>query len=294
LIDLAVEGPSTLGEGPLWEARTGELLWVDIAEGSIRTYAPDTGVTRRIELGESVGCIALTHTVGTVVGALRSGWYWVDLESAARELIARLPDAEATHRFNDGAVDSAGRFWTGTLEDGEQMPVGRLVRLDRDLRHSVIDGGFLCSNGIAWSLDERWMYFVDSRRDAIYRYDFDPKTGEVGDRELFIDTTHVRGIPDGIEVDLDGLLWCAFWDGAQVVAFDDSGTPRVEIPVPAPRPTSLTFGGPDHRTLYITSATLGLTADALARWPSSGAIFRVERPTPGRPANTFGGRPWTS
>jgi hypothetical protein len=46
--------------------------------------------------------------------------------------------------------------------------------------------------------------------------------------------------------------------------------------------------------MYITSATFGLTADALAGSPSAGAIFQVERETPGRPANIFGGRPWGS
>ena len=192
-----------------------------------------------------MGCIALTQQAGTVVGALRTGWYWVDLDSGARELIAELPGGDSTHRFNDGAVDSRGRFWTGTVEDSEQLPVGRLCRLDDDLQPRVVDSGFLCSNGIAWSLDERWLYFVDSRRDAIYRYEFDAETGNVGNRELFVDTTHLPGLPDGIEVDLDGFLWCAFWDGARVVAFDEIGTPRAEIPVPAPRPTSVTFGGPD-------------------------------------------------
>src|ERR1051325_5545476 len=76
-------------------------------------------------------------------------------------------------------------------------------------------------------------------------------------------STPTCGIPDGIEIDLDGLLWCAFWDGAQVVAFDDTGTPRIELPVPAPRPTSNAFGGPDLRTLFVTSATHGLPAETL-------------------------------
>jgi sugar lactone lactonase YvrE len=292
VIDLAVEITATLGEGPVWDSRTGELLWVDIAEGAIARYVPATGRTSRLELGENVGCIALTQLVGTVVGALRSGWYWVDLETGARDLIASLPNGGPTHRFNDGAVDAGGRFWTGTLENSEETPVGQLCRLGSDLQPRVVDRGFLCSNGIAWSLDERWMYFVDSRRDAIYRYEYDQASGDVGARELFIDTSPFRGIPDGIEVDLDGLLWCAFWDGAQVVAFDRDGTPRAEIAVPAPRPTSVTFGGPELRTLYITTATFGLSNDAIGQYPRAGSIFQIERQTPGRPANIFDAAPW--
>jgi sugar lactone lactonase YvrE len=292
VIEVAVAGPAILGEGPVWDERRNELLWVDIAAGAVNAYAPESGATRRIELGENVGCVALTSDPGTVVGALRSGWYWVDVEDGTKELIAPLPGGATNQRFNDGAVDAAGRFWAGTLEDGEETPVGQLIELDADLRHRAVDGGFLCSNGLTWSLDERWLYFVDSRRDAIFRYPFDAETGQVGERELFLDTTPFRGIPDGIEIDLDGLLWCAFWDGAQVVAFDDKGAARIELAVPAPRPTSVAFGGPDRCTLFITSATHGLPADTLAEWPHAGSVFQVERPTPGRPANVFGGIPW--
>lgn len=56
MIDVAVAGPAILGEGPVWDARRGELLWVDIAAGAVNAYTPETGATRRIELGENVGC----------------------------------------------------------------------------------------------------------------------------------------------------------------------------------------------------------------------------------------------
>ena len=287
VIDIAAEGRSTLGEGPLWDHRAGRMLWVDIADGAVNILTPSAGSTKRIELGENVGCLALTNRVDTVVAALRSGWHLLDLATGERRLIASLP-APASHRFNDGAVDAAGRFWTGTLEDGERKPVGELFQLNPDLSHRAMDRGFLCSNGIAWSLDDRWMFFVDSRRDAIYRYRFELATGAIEDRELFIDTGPFSGIPDGIEIDLDGLLWCAFWDGARVVAFDRRGVPRHTIDVPALRPTSVTFGGPDFRTMYITSARMGLTPRELTDWPASGALLALERSVPGRPANVFG------
>ena len=284
MIDVASERRSTLGEGPLWDHRVGRMLWVDIADGAVNILTPSARSTERIELG---GCLALTNRVDTVVAALRSGWHWLDLATAERRLITSLP-APANCRFDDGAVDAVGRFWTGTLQDGERKPVGELFQLNPDLSHRAMDSGFLCSNGIAWSLDGRWMFFVDSRRDAIYRYRFDRETGAIEDRELFIDTRPFSGIPDGIEIDLDGLLWCALWDGARVVAFDHQGVPRHTIDVPALRPTSVTFGGPDFRTMYITSARMGLTPRELTAWPASGALFALERRVPGRPANVFG------
>ena len=95
-----------------------------------------------------------------------------------------------------------------------------------------------------------WLFFVDSRRDAIFRYRYDADTGSIGKRELSVDTRNFAGLPDGIAVDAEGLLWCAFWDGAALRAFASDGRPVVTIPVPALRPTSLCFGGTDMKTMF--------------------------------------------
>lgn len=292
VIELAGQDKATLGEGPLWDHRDCRLFWVDIVKGAINVLSPSTSAVQRIELGENVGCLALTARPDTVVGALRSGWHWINVETGEKRLIAGSPAGKMC-RFNDGAVDGAGRFWVGTLEDGEMNPIGELFRLDADLTYRSMDQGFLCSNGIAWSLDQRWMFFVDSRRDAIYRYRFDVETGTIGARDLFVDTSDHPGIPDGIAMDSDGILWCAFWDGAQVVGFDGSGVPRITLNVPALRPTSIAFGGSELQTMYITSARFGLSEMELRAWPASGSVFEVDRATPGLPANVFQTDPWT-
>jgi len=283
---------ATLGEGPVWDHREGRLLWVDIAEGAIAVFTPSTSRTQRIEVGENIGCLALTARPDTLVGALRSGWYWINVETGEKQLIAASP-ADKTHRFNDGAVDDAGRFWTGTLEDGESNPVGELFLLDADLTYRSIDRGFLCSNGITWSTDRAWMYLVDSGREAIYRYRYDSDRGVIGQRELFLDTSDLPGLPDGIEMDSDDILWCAFWDGAQIVGFAANGAIHTKIPVPAIRPTSIAFGGSDLHTMYVTSARLGLSEAELTDWPASGSVFAMDRPVSGLPANVFRADPWT-
>jgi sugar lactone lactonase YvrE len=291
VIELAERGKATLGEGPIWDSRDGRLLWVDIIGGVINVLTPATSLSRQVEVGEHVGCIALTTQPNTLLGALRSGWYWIDVETGAKQLIAASP-AGAECRFNDGAVDRAGRFWVGTLEYAETRPVGELYLLAPDLSYRSVDRGFLCSNGITWSTDRRWLFFVDSRNDAIYRYRFDDEEGGLEDRSLFVDTSDLPGVPDGIEMDSEDTLWCAFWDGAQIVGFDGNGEVRETIAVPAIRPTSMTFGGPDLTTMFITSATFGLSERELAEWPASGSVFELDRPTPGLPANVFAGEPW--
>jgi sugar lactone lactonase YvrE len=285
------DGPFELAESPLWDARTQSLLWVDVVAGAIFRHRPETVSTTRTDVGEQVGCIALTREPGTVVAALRSGWHWVDLETGDLQLIAMPEHAHARCRFNDGAVDSAGRFWTGSLEDDEVDPVGKLYRLDGDLAFKTMDSGFVCSNGIDWSPDARCMYFVDSRRDAIYRYTYDIATGEIGARELFVDTRQLAGIPDGLGVDAGGTLWCAFWDGSAVCAFNPEGELVETVALPVPRPTSVTFGGSHLTTMYVTTATRGLTDSQKSEWPSSGSVLAIKATNAGRPANIFAGSP---
>jgi sugar lactone lactonase YvrE len=292
VIELAGAGKATLGEGPIWDSRDGRLLWVDILRGVINVMTPATSQSLQIEIGEHIGCIALTAQPGTLLGALRSGWYWIDIETGAKQLIAASPPG-AGCRFNDGAVDRAGRFWVGTMEYAETNPVGELYLLAPDLSYRSMDRGFVCSNGITWSTDRRWLFFVDSRNDAIYRYPFDDEEGRLGDRSLFVDTSDLPGVPDGIEMDSEDTLWCAFWDGAQIIGFDGNGEARETISVPAIRPTSLVFGGPGLTRMFITTAAFGLSESELAAWPGSGSVFQLDRPTPGLPANAFAGEPWT-
>ena len=289
-VDILHPGPCRLGEGPVWDARDQSLYWVDILEGHVLRHEIRSGETHTTPTGEDVGCIFLTRDRDWVVAALRSGWHWLHLASGRSHFISKPEQSGPACRFNDGAVDARGRIWTGTLEDGERNPVGGLFRLDPDLRSHTMDEGFLCSNGIDWSTDGEWLFFVDSRRDAIFRYRYDADTGSIGKRELFVDTRNFAGLPDGIAVDAEGLLWCAFWDGAALRAFASDGRPVVTIPVPALRPTSLCFGGTDMKTMFVTSATVGLTDRELAESPASGSTFVIQSRTAGRPAGVFGGQ----
>ena len=280
-------GRATLGEGPLWDARTGALYWVDIVAGAVFVQPADADWPTRIDVETQVGCLGLTDDPRVLVAGMRTGWHLLDVRSGGRSFLADPEADRPACRFNDGSVDPAGRFWTGSLEDGEARPVGRLYRLDSGGAYTVVDQGFYCSNGIDWSPDGRWMYFVDSRADVIYRYAFDAESGAALDRQVFADTSSTSGIPDGLRVDAAGDVWCAFWDGAHLTRFTPDGAAAEEVAVPVRRPTSLVFGGSDLCTMYITSASIGLTEAELAEWPLSGSVLRRAADTPGRPATLF-------
>lgn len=280
-------GRAALGEGPLWDPRIGTLYWVDIVAGSVFAHPGGSHPPTRIGLGAQVGCLGLTDDPGVLVAGLRTGWHLLDTRTGALTFLADPEADRPACRFNDGAVDPAGRFWTGSLEDGEALALGRLYRLDGEGACVTVDEGFYCSNGMDWSPDGRWMYFVDSRADVIYRYAFDAASGSAADRRVFADTSSLAGIPDGLRVDAAGDVWCAFWDGAQLVRFTPDGAVAQKVPVPVPRPTSLAFGGPELRTMYVTSASIGLSEDRLAAWPLSGSVLCLAADAPGRPPNHF-------
>lgn len=285
--EVLVPGPNRLGEGPLWDGRTGTLHWVDIVAGEVLSLPAGADTPRVTGVGTQVGCLGLTTEPDVLVAGLRSGWHLLDLRTGTLLPLADPERDRPACRFNDGSVDPAGRFWTGSLEDSESGPDGRLYVLGGDGSYRTVDEGFQCANGIDWSPDGRWMYFVDSRQDRVHRYPFDAAAGTLGPREVFIDTTALDGIPDGLRVDASGDVWCAFWDGAHVTRFAPDGTVRERVDVPVPRPTSVAFTGPDLRTMVITSASLGLTAEQLARWPLAGAVLHRPAAVPGLPAHHF-------
>ncbi len=286
VIEVFWNGRAVLGEGPLWDHRTAVLYWVDIVAGVVHVQPAD-GVPSRIDVAAEIGCLGLTEDPHVLVAGMRTGWHLLDVRSGERTFIADPEADRPTCRFNDGSVDPAGRFWTGSLEDRETEPLGRLYRLDGAAAYTTVDEGFLCSNGIDWSPDGSWMYFVDSRADVIHRYAFDVESGAATDREVFVDTSAIAGIPDGLRVDAAGDVWCAFWDGAHLTRFSPAGAAAEVVAVPVQRPTSLAFGGPDLRTMYVTSASIGLTEAELAQWPLSGSVLRRAAETPGRPSTPF-------
>jgi sugar lactone lactonase YvrE len=280
-------GRAVLGECPLWDSRTDTLYWVDFTPGTVFAQACGASQAVAIDVATQVSCVGLTDDPQVLIAGLRTGWHLLDLRTGATTFLAD-PEAERpTCRFNDGSVDPAGRFWTGSLEEGQNQPVGRLYRLDGDGRYVTADQGFRCANGIDWSPDGRWMYFVDSDDHVIYRYAFDVESGAVADRQVFADTSSTPGVPDGLAVDAAGDIWCAFWDGASLVRFTPGGVVAEVVPVPVLRPSSIAFGGPDLGTLYVTSASIDLTEDQLAKWPLSGSVLLLDVSTPGQPAVPF-------
>ena len=231
-----------LGEGPIWDASSSLLYWVDIYNHWVHRFDPATGEDVRIDAGDTVGAIALTHT-HQIIMAQRHRLAFLDLDSQVVTPIAPIEKELPNNRFNDGKCDAAGRFWFGSMSTDEQA--GNLYCYDVDGRLSQQETHLTVSNGLGWSPDNATFYLTDSPKRQIYVYDFDLDTGHIENRRVLIDLTAEPFFPDGLTVDKEGCIWAAMWNGWCVIRFDPVGKEMGRLKLPVQRPTSCTFGGPE-------------------------------------------------
>ena len=199
---------------------------------------------------------------------------------------------ELTHnRFNDGECDQQGRVWGGTMDAVEwSAPAGNLYRLGADKSVALTQRDVICSNGIGWSPDGRKLYHTESFRHTIFVSDFEPETGETSNRRPFATLdSNSGGFPDGLTVDAEGFVWSNVVGLGQIRRYDPLGKIERVLQLPVPRATDCTFGGPDLKTLYVTSARETMTMDQLAAAPLSGSLFAIDCGVQGLPANSYAG-----
>lgn len=289
-IEAAVRGADRLGETPLWCARTRKLWWLDIEQPKLQSFDPASGRHEAVAFDCAyLGTQALTASGERLLGR--------DLELVLRsdETGAERPFATVEtgldNRLNDGRVDARGRFWVGTMDNALHRPNGSLYRVDPDGGVTKIAGDVIVSNGIAFSPDGRTLYFTDTRRHRSWAFDLDLDDGAVTNRRLFADHSATGERLDGACVDVDGCLWTAFFAGGRIVRYRPDGRIDRTIPLPVTNPTCPCFGGPDLKTLYVTTATKFLSPEQLAAEPLAGALLAIEGVGQGLPEHRFGHNP---
>jgi sugar lactone lactonase YvrE len=287
VVEAVGDATAVLGEGPYWVPEDDCLLWVDIHRGQLhRTYFP-AGETVTMDLGAvSAAFPAVGGGILTVGGSKLT--LYLPAERGERwtmRVIADVPAREGI-RFNDAAVDPAGRVWVGSMHTGESEPLGELYRLDAGGVLTTVVKGVTISNGLGWSPDGARMYYVDSPMRRVDVFDYDPATSEAFQRRVFADLSAFDGVPDGLTVDADGCVWVAIWGGGVLRRLAPDGTQEAVVQVPVSQPTSCAFGGPGMSDLYVTSASVGLTEAERAAQPLAGRLLRL-RPGPvGLPSTT--------
>ena len=274
------------GEGPLWHPDEQRLYWTDIPTGRMFRYDPATGEHEQFYDGDVVGGFTI-QADGALLLFMARGAIKIWRSGQSTTVVEEIP-AERQTRFNDVIADPAGRVFCGTISPrhdfgradtaGQPAWSARLYRLDRDGTLTTLLEGIGVSNGIGFTPDRRGMYYTDTPRQEIWLFDYDEESGAISNQRLFVRTPDGDGAPDGLTVDADGYVWSARWNGGCLVRHAPDGTEVQRVRFPARKVSSATFGGPDYRDLYVTTAA-GHKKET--EGPGAGALFRLRPEVPG-------------
>jgi len=265
---------ATLGESPMWCERRAMLYWIDVRAPAL--FALDGA---RWTLPELVGGVALVQD-GRLVLAMQSGLCLFDTRTATLTPHAACKPPGLDHRMNELKCDRRGRLWAGTMRDFGAAATGSLYRVERGKATRMLSG-IAIPNGQCVSPDDRTFYFADTAEGRIRAYDF--ADGELRDPRTLVEAGVLPGRPDGATVDSHGFLWSARYGGGGVARIDPAGRVERFLRLPVSQVSSVTFGGADLRTLYVTTSRQRLSDEALAREPLAGALLAVDAGVRGVP-----------
>ena len=269
-----------LGEGPLWQARENALWFVDIKKKRIHRFAHAGGVQQSFNAPEQPGFLAPLPD-GKFIAGLKTGLHTFDPLSGSLTFRRAVEPDQPGNRLNDGAVDSKGQLWFGSMDDGENARTGRLYRLGaRGVQ--AMDEGYCITNGPAFSPDGKTLYHTDTLKGIIYAFDLHDD-GSLSNKRIFVEIENALGYPDGPVVDDEGFLWTGLFGGWSVRRYSPQGELSKTVKFPCANVTKIAFGGPKLTTVYATTAAKGLDAIARQAQPLAGGLFQFETDTPGPP-----------
>jgi sugar lactone lactonase YvrE len=276
---------STLGEGAIWDVDEQRLYWIDVFEGTIFRCTAEGGEIRVWKFPKHLTSLALRSGGGAIITSGRR-LHLFDFETGDIDAVIDV-DTGSASGFNDGKVDRQGRFVTGTVNSelmGDNAPDpsegfepgGHLFRVDPDLAVHPIADGIGLTNGPCFSPDGATLYCNDSWARRIYSYDYDTATGAATNRRTLATVDGPLVQPDGATVDEQGYIWVAVFCGGEIRRYAPDGTLDRRVAVPVGSPVSVTFGGADLDTLFVTSiGNADLPGHVTPAGPLAGSILAV-------------------
>lgn len=281
VIEPVLDLRATIGESPTWVADQRALYWIDVKAPALHRYCPDDRSSFTWPVTSDIGGFALTTDGGALV-ALRHGLFRLDLDSGALRLLAPPPFDPALFRFNEGGCDARGRFWIGVMFDPLQG--SRSVAPQPGRLHSfTFDEGLRAEpdaaelhNGMVWSGDGETFFLSHSNSGEIIAFDYDENGGLIANRRVFATVPAELGVPDGAAFDTQGGYWAALHGGGKLRRFHPDGSVDRDIDLPVSQPTMPAFAGADLATLYLTSASDRMSAEAKAKEPLAGKLLRLD------------------
>lgn len=276
-----------LAEGPMWHAERKSFFWVDIDGKAFYEYKMQSGEVRSWQLQQRVSLIIRSKDAKLILGT-EFGLASFDLQTNELQLLVEIEKDILTNRSNDGACDAAGRLWMGTMARDFTPGAGSLYCIDKNFSVTKKLDNLSIPNGLVWSPDNKRMYFIDTPTLCVRSFLFDVEKAELQFEKVVIEIEQDLGMPDGMTMDEEGMLWIAHWNGFGVYRWNPlNGKLLDKIAVPVPQVSSCTFGGDNMDLLFITTARENMTDADLFKYPDSGNVFIAETNVKGKPEFMF-------
>ncbi|MFK7832544.1 MAG: SMP-30/gluconolactonase/LRE family protein [Winogradskyella sp.] len=254
-------------EGPVYDYENNYLYFVSIFDGLVYCYTPLTKELLSIKLSSPASCIYILKEKEVLV-ASKDGFFEVNFNTLETAFAFQI-ETNPLVRYNDGIADPKGRVIIGTMGYPEiKKNIGNVYSYYKG-EYKVIIKNTTISNGLAFSLDEKFLYFIDTPVKKVAKYKYDLDSGDVV-FDSYVIEFNGKGSPDGMTIDDKGMLWIAEWGGSCVSQWNPlTGELLNKIELPHKNVTSCCFD--NNANLYITTAMDDTDAN-----PNGGGLFYIQ------------------
>lgn len=242
-----------IGEAPIWNERENALYYTNGGGREICKYDMKNDSFSIISVEKDCAAFAFCRDGGMLVSR-SDGVFKLFTDGTTKEICDTAKFG--IRNANDMKVGCDGRLYVGTQSErrlGISSKLdGKLYSIDKNGNVRILLDGMSLSNGMEWSLDEKYFYHTDSDTGIIKEYAFDSENGDISFTGKNI---AVPGV-DGFTVDSSGRLFVACW-GKGHIAVVDTENAKIEryIELPCKIPASCAFVGKEYDILAVTTAS---------------------------------------
>lgn len=267
---LEINLKNNIGEGALWHLKKKCLYWIDIPNGQIFQYFPESKLLNSWKYDCQIGGFSINND-GKLLLFMQEGRISLWDDGKFEDIIKSLPYVK-NNRFNDVIADPVGRVFCGIMSTKEKK--GSLFRLNLDNSLTIVIEKTGTSNGMGFNKNQTKFYFCDSMDCTVSEFDYDKSTGDIFNRKIiFVTDFDTMGRPDGMCVDIQDNLWIALWKGWGIIKINSKGELLKKIKMPVRKVTNVCFAGENYSDMYINSAgyeNKKLNGDL------SGSLFKIK------------------
>jgi IclR family acetate operon transcriptional repressor len=249
----AVQKAASYGADPVWDERAGLLRWVDRLGPCLHETTAEASRLKRPPIEAEIEAAA---PCSSSLLCFREKLF-CRIERSWSELMW----PKDCGPISSCAVGTDERIWMSTLTE-----TGSAIRAIDDPSRILWTIGARI-RAMAWCAVANVLYAVDPDTHTIYAL------GQSSRARVLSRLPPVSGEPRGLAVDGQGRVWVANYGGWSVARLDPQGEIDKVLPLSVPRPTGLAFGGPDKKTMFITTARVGLSREILEKAPLSGRLL---------------------